>query len=151
MQSIETGLRKKQKGIMDGLRRFIEMDNHSVLDVGHLRKGLKVQRPKFSENYLEVSKEGADDLTLRAEEVNTLRACINVDHIEENKFGPPVVDADCHAFCQATHEAIEGNEWEELYSHYREMSRAAGARKPSESQKAKALRAMKAGRMNSMI
>ena len=37
----------------------------------------------------------------------------------------------------------EGCEWEELYFHYREMSEAAGARNPSESQKEKALWAMK--------
>ena len=30
---------------------------------------------------------------------------------------------------------IEGSEWEELYFHYRELSKATGARKPSESQK----------------
>ena len=41
---------------------------------------------------------------------------------------------------------IEGSEWEELYHHYREMSRAAGAKKPSEIQKTKALWAMKAAR-----
>ena len=80
-------------------------------------------------------------MTLRAEELKTLKACINVDHIEENMWGPPLVDAVWHAFCQA---GIAGKEWEELYFHYREMGKAAGARKPSESQKAKVLWAMKA-------
>ena len=37
-------------------------------------------------------------------------------------------------------------EWEELYCHYREMSRATGAKKPSESQKAKALWATNAAK-----
>ena len=31
----------------------------------------------------EVLREGADDLTPRAEEFGTLKACINVDHIEK--------------------------------------------------------------------
>ena len=31
---------------------------------------------------------------------------------------------------------IEVSEWEQLYFHYREMSKAGGAKKPSESQKA---------------
>ena len=53
--------------------------------------------------------------------------------------GAPLVDADWHAFCQAIYNGIEGSEWEELYFHYREMSRAAG-------QKAKALWIMKAAR-----
>ena len=64
------------------------------------------------------------------------------------------MDADWYAFCQAIYEGIEGKEWEELYSHHREMSNAAGAEKPSESQKAKALWTMKAAkdrRRNSTI
>ena len=39
---------------------------------------------------------------------------------------------------------MEGKEWEELYCLYREMGKAAGSRKPSGSQKAKALWSMKA-------
>ena len=35
-----------------------------------------------------VLREGADDLT-RAEEVDTQRACVNVDHIDEHFLGPP--------------------------------------------------------------
>ena len=38
----------------------------------------KVIRPKMSEDHSEVPREGADDLTLRAD---TQKACINVDHI----------------------------------------------------------------------
>ena len=42
-QSLVTGLQERsRKGIMDGLRSFIEIDNHSTLDVGHLRKGSKL-------------------------------------------------------------------------------------------------------------
>ena len=121
------------------------MDNHSALDVGHLRKGqrpFQVQKPKFSEDSREASREGADDLTLRAEEVNTLKACIT----GENRWEPPLVDADWHAFCQANYKGIERSGWEELYFHYRWMSKATGAKKPSESQKAKDLWAMKAAK-----
>ena len=64
-------------------------------------------------------------MTLRADEVKTLKACMNIAHIEENRWGPPPVDADWHAFCQAIHKGIEGSEWEELCCHYREMSKAA--------------------------
>ena len=41
---------------------------------------------------------------------------------------------------------MEGSEWEELYHHHRDMSKAAGAKKPSESQKAKALWALMAAK-----
>ena len=49
-----------------------------------------------------------------------------------------------YAFCQAVYKGIEGSEWEVLYHHYRDMSMAARATTPSESQKAKALWVMKA-------
>ena len=72
----------------------------------------KVQRPTFSEDYSVVLREGAGDLALRAEEVDTPNACINVDHIEENRWSPPLVVADWHAFCQAIYKGIEGEESE---------------------------------------
>ena len=79
-------------------------------------------------------------------EVKTLKACINIDHIEENRWGPPLVDFDGHAFCQAIYKGIEGSEWEEMYSPQRDMSKAARAKKPSKSQKAEALWAIKAAK-----
>ena len=56
------------------------------------------------------------------------------------------MDADWHAFCQSIFQGIEGCEWEDLYFHYRKMSKAPGAQKPSESQEAKALWALKAAK-----
>ena len=41
--------------------------------------------------------ESHEELTLRTEEVGALKACINVDHIAQDRWGPPVVDADWHA------------------------------------------------------
>ena len=92
IQNIVTGLQDSSRsGIMAGLRRFIQVDNHSAVDVGDLRRGARshpVQKPQFSEAYAEaVIREGAHELTLRAEEVGTLKACINVDHLEENCTG----------------------------------------------------------------
>ena len=113
-----------------------------------MRQGTRpvhVQKPNFSEAFPEaVIREGADEVTLRAEEVGTLKACINVDRIEDDRWEPPLIDADWHAFCQAMYKGIEGKEWEELNYHFRELSQAAGAEKPSESQKTKLLWAMKA-------
>ena len=112
---------------MDGLRRFIQADNHSAVDVGDLRRGtrsLPVQKPQFSEAFPEATiREGADELTLRADEVGTLRDFINTDHIELERWRPPLVDADRHAFCEAIYKGIEGEDWEELYCHYRDMSK----------------------------
>ena len=40
IQSVVTGFcERSRKGIMEGLRNFIEVDNHCALDVGHLKEG----------------------------------------------------------------------------------------------------------------
>ena len=43
------------------------------------------------------------------------RACINVDHMAEDRWEAPLVDAVGHAFCQATYNGIEGSDWVKLY------------------------------------
>ena len=119
-----TGLHEtSRRGIMDGLRRFIEADNHSAVDAGDLRRGtisVRVKKPLFSETFPEAAiTEGADELTLRAYDVGTQRAFIDTEHIEFERWGPPLVDADWHAFCQAIYKGIEVKEWEELCYHNR--------------------------------
>ena len=37
-------------------------------------------------------REGPEELTLRAEEVGTQKSCLNVDHIAQERWGPPLVD-----------------------------------------------------------
>ena len=91
IRSITTGLRERSRGgIMEGLRSFIKEDNRRAVDVSHLLKGIRpfeVQKPNFREDYPEAAiREGTDELTLRAEEVGTLKACINVDHIEDDRW-----------------------------------------------------------------
>ena len=78
--------------------------------MGRLRQGtrsLKDQEPNFSEAFPEAAiREGADELTLGADEVGTQRAFINTDHIEFERWGPPLVDASWHAFCRAIYKGI---------------------------------------------
>ena len=69
-----------------------------------------------------------------------------VDHIAKERWGPPLVDADWQAFCQALYKGIEGEDWRELYDANKEMSRAVGFKKPQEAQKAKAFQKMKAAK-----
>ena len=71
---------------------------------------------------------------------------IDVNHTEPERWCPPLVDADWYAFCQAFYTGIGGEDWEEMYDSYKEMSRAVGVRKPQEAQKAKTLWAMKAAK-----
>ena len=91
-------------------------------------------------------REGPEQLTLTTEEVESQKSCINVDHIAQDRWRPRLVDADWHAFCQAIYKVIEGGDREELYYQNKEMSRAAGAKKPNENQKAKALWKMEAAK-----
>ena len=63
-------------------------------------------------------RESPDELTLRAEEVGTWTSCINVDHIAKWRWGPPLVDDDWHAFCQALYKRIEGED-----DAYKDLSR----------------------------
>ena len=87
-------------------------------------------------------RESPDELTLRAEEVGTWKSYIIVDHVTQERWGPPQVDADWHAFCQALYK----EDWGEPYDASKAMSRAVGVKKPQEAQKAKALRKMKAAK-----
>ena len=123
---------------MDGLRRFIEADSHSAVDVGDLRRGtksVKVKKPQF--------RGGHPEKELTSQRCGLTRAFINTEHIEFEWWGPPLVDADWHAFCQAIYKGIEGEEWEELCCHYRELSQATGAQSRVRVKKAKAFWAMK--------
>ena len=73
-----------------------------------------------------------------------LKAYVNVDHIEKERWGPPLVDYDWHASCDALYKGIEGEDWEEMYVSFKEMSGAVGAKKPQEAQKARVLWKIKA-------
>ena len=70
-----------------------------------------------------------DELTSRVEEVDTSKAYIDVNHIEPERWSPPLVDADWYAFCQALFKGIEGGDWEEMYDSYKAMSKAFGVKK----------------------
>ena len=102
--------------------------------------------------------------------MGTWKSYITVDHIEKERWGPSLVDADWHAFCQVLFKGIEGEErwspslvdydWhafcQVLYKGiegrrlvrandaYKEMSRAMEMKKPQQAQKAKTLWKMKA-------
>ena len=95
-------MKDAEQGIVEGLKNFIEVDSHSTLDVDHLKEGTRsfeVRRPKMKEECSNVSiREGPGELTLRTEEVGSQNASINVDHIAEERWGPPLVDAVWHAF-----------------------------------------------------
>ena len=106
----------------------MQIDNHRALEVGHVSEGFRsfeVRRPKGQQGYPEVTvRESPDQLTLTAEEVGTWKSYTNVHHIAKERWGPPLVDADWHAFCQALYKDIEGEDWGELHDAYKDTSRA---------------------------
>ena len=67
-------------------------------------------KPNFTIYFPEaVVREGADELTLRPEEEGTLRTFIDTTDVGDNRWRPPVVDEDWHAFCQVIVEGVEGS------------------------------------------
>ena len=92
IQNIVTTLGEgSRKGLTNGLRNFIPVDNHRALQVGHLNEGMgkyNVRRPKGSAGCPKVTvRESPDELTLRAEEVGSWKSDINVDHTEKDGWG----------------------------------------------------------------
>ena len=139
-----------RKGLTDGLRDFIRADHNRALDVGELHRGtgtLKVRKPKVPEGGSDVTiRKSPDELTFMAEEVNTSKARIDVNHIKPERWSPFLVDADWYALCQASYKGIEGEDWEEIYDSYKAMSKALGVKEQQEAQKARALWAMNAAK-----
>ena len=93
LQNIVTNLGKDSgRGLTDGLREFIKVYNERALDVGALRRGtgtFKVRKPQVPEGGSDVTVwEGQDGLTLRAEEVNSSKALMDVNHIELERWSP---------------------------------------------------------------
>ena len=78
IQKIIVGFKEKcRECVTNGLRSFIASDKYSAVEVGHLRRGqrsFRVVRPNISGESSQIPREGADDLTLRAEEFDTLKA-----------------------------------------------------------------------------
>ena len=69
------------------------MDNHRALDVGELHRGTgtsKVEKPKVPEGGSDATiRESPDELTLRAEEVNSSKAYTDVNHIKPERWALP--------------------------------------------------------------
>ena len=94
IQNIVTNLGvRSRKGLTQGLRVFIKIDNQRALEVGYLSQSMekfKVRRPKVPEGCPEGKvRESPDELTLRAEEVGTLKTYINVNHIGKERWRSP--------------------------------------------------------------
>ena len=95
IQNIVTNpVKRSRKGLTEGLREFMKIDIERALEVGYLNRGMgtfEVRKPNVPEGCLEVMvRENLDELTLRGEEVGTLKTYINVNHIEEERWDHPL-------------------------------------------------------------
>ena len=106
---------------MDGLRRFLMVDNYEAVKVGDLEGDHGV--PIFTTDF-----PGADELTLRAEEEGMLRTFIDTTDVGDNYWKPPLVDEDWHAICQAIFQSVEGPEWETMYYNNKDSTTRSNAR-----------------------
>ena len=70
---------------------------------------LSVVEPKFftADLLVAVLREGADELIMRREEEGMLRTFIDTSNVRDNRWGPPLVDEDWHALCQAIFNGVE--------------------------------------------
>ena len=77
-----------------------------------------VVKLKFTTDFLEaVVRTGADELTLRAHEEGALRSFIDTHEGGTQGWGPPPVDENWHATCQAIYNCVE-----EAHFHVRSTS-----------------------------
>ena len=118
------------------------MDDHEAVKFSNLKKNseaIKVVGPDFDKRAMypdAAVPEGVDEVTLRRGEDGALRSCINTAKVEASRLGPPLVDADWHAVCQAIYRGVEGAEWENLFKKFVEMKEVI-ARHPRGSRMAK--------------
>ena len=117
---------KSRLRIMSGLKKFIAVDNYASVKIGDLQKetkSKKVVKPGFTADFpgAVIFDEGADKLTLRAPEESVLRTFIDTRNVGNKRCGPPLVDADSHAFCQAIFQGVEGPEWDAMYYRYKDL------------------------------
>ena len=99
--------------------------------------------PNFIADFLEaVVQEGADELTLRAEEEGMLRTFIDTTNVGDKRWKSPHVDENWHATCQAIFQGVEGSDWETMYYNWK-LPEAVKCKKSAENRKVMALWSLK--------
>ena len=138
VDTIFEGLQEQSRmNITNERRRFIEVDNHETVKIGYLEKNseaIRVVRPKYNKETYQI-REGVSESTFREGEEGTLRSFINTACVGDSRRGPPLVDEDWHAVCQAIYKGVEGAEWENFYCKFVEMNKEDNVRHPSGSSK----------------
>ena len=90
VKMVVQGFSRGKSAQHNGLRKFIMFDNHEAVRVGGLHKNMesrKVVNPKFTTDLSEaVVREGADELTLRADGGGALHTFIGTTNVGDKKL-----------------------------------------------------------------
>ena len=92
-------------------------------------------KPKFTSGT--VIREGAGELTLRAQEEGVLRTFIDTSNVGDQRWRPPLVDADWHALCQTIYQGVEGTELEAMCCHHKDLHQAVKSKTSGENKRQK--------------
>ena len=91
-----------------------------ICDLEQHEQTIKVEKPQFAlETYVCAKiKEGADDLTLRADEEALAFTFFGTKEINIEECGPSLANEDWHAICQVLYQSIETEEWYNMYETF---------------------------------
>ena len=96
LMRVVQGLQERSRlRVMDGLRKFIMVDNHEAVTHGELDMDVesrKVVKPKCTTDFPgSVVREGADELTLRADEEGALGTFVDTTNVGDRRWEPPLL------------------------------------------------------------
>ena len=63
------------------------------------------------------------------------RSFMEISKLEQQRWRPPLVDADWQNMCQAIYQGIEGPEWEAVYYHCKDLHQAVKTKKLGDDKK----------------
>ena len=58
-----------------------------------------------------------------------LRTFIDTTDVGDSGWGPPLIDEDWHAICQAIFQGVEGSQWEDMCCKFKELHQAVKRKK----------------------
>ena len=127
---------RSRSRIMDGLRKFIAVDNHAAVKVGDLpreRRPKKVVRPRFATEFSgAVTREGA-------QEEGVLRTFIDSPKVEEEKMEASASRRGLARLLPGHFQGVEGPEWEAMHHYCKDLHQAVKRKKSGENKEGEVL------------
>ena len=117
MQNIVTNLgEESRKGLTEGLRNFIQVDNHRALEVGYRNKGMGNFLRTNVKRIRRLPRGDGHGKPRRIDASGRGSGYVEVIHQcrprrRGQRWSSPLVDHDWYAFCQTLYKGIEGEDW----------------------------------------